>query len=108
MGFLIICTTKGCRKEVEPIYDSVTNVVSCPECLNEISNITQFAKNQMKSLGHSKKTQTKTAFAQNCPHCKKTDRPDVKDNKAYCKFCKTDLKLSAPWIQMLKANKFSE
>jgi len=108
MGFLINCTTKGCRQEVEPMYDSVTNVASCPICLNEITNITQFAKNQMKSLGHAKREDVKTAFSVKCVNCGKIDKPDVKGNKGFCKSCKCDMKLTGPFLQMMKVNKFSE
>lgn len=83
MAFLTFCSNKECRKQMEPYIDPKTDKVYCSSCDMEISNITYFAKQQMKSLKQYKPKNT-TSFAVKCNKCNKEDRPMVQKDKLFC------------------------
>jgi hypothetical protein len=104
MGFRIFCDNKGCRKEMEPVLDKADGKVYCTECAKEVHNMTEFAKNQMVSLGQVKREQKQQkAFSVKCEACKKENPPTMTKGKLYCVSCNTELtNLSAPFAQAIK------
>jgi Zn finger protein HypA/HybF involved in hydrogenase expression len=104
MPFYIQCSNKGCCKNSAALLNEETNEVFCAECDSPIPEVTHFTKVQLKSMGQTmKKRKSQTSFSIQCQSCNKTDRPTIKDNKAYCKHCKQEmLNVSGAFIQMLK------
>lgn len=102
--FVVHCDHKDCRKEMAPVLDRDTNEVLCTECDRPINSITIFAKNQMVSLGQTKKSEAKQqAFAVECIKCKKKAQPKLKDDKLLCSFCTKELdNISAPYANSIK------
>jgi hypothetical protein len=102
MPFSMNCTNKKCGKQMEPYLDPSTDKVYCSVCDNEISNITYFAKSQMKALKQFKQKIT-TSFAVKCAKCGKEVRPKLLNNDVVCGACNKILdNLSAPFKHMLK------
>lgn len=96
------CTNKGCGKLQEPYIDPKTDKVYCSLCDLEISNITHFAKIQMKTLKQYKAKKT-ISFAIKCPSCNKEDRPKVVGQDIVCVNCKKPMThLSEPFKIMLR------
>lgn len=85
--FSLNCTNKGCGKQMEPYLDPKTDKVYCSSCDNEITNITHFAKVQMKSLKQYK-PKTTTSFSVKCQKCGKEDRPILLNKDVVCSACK--------------------
>lgn len=118
MGFSIICEKKGCGKSIEPLLDPETNKVYCPcDDMCEITQLTDFAKRQMVSLGQLKnKTKERKAFSIKCPGCLREATPklktDIRDEKGllqpsqlHCPYCDAQhVHLSPPFAQVLKEN----
>lgn len=103
MTFRVFCDQKGCRKEMFPVIDKQGKVY-CTECDAEISNVTQFMKNQMVSLGQVKREQKKQqAFSVKCNSCLKENPPVLKKNELFCSSCGADMKhLPAPFAHGIK------
>lgn len=100
--FSMPCTNKGCHKLQEPYLDPKTDKVYCSLCNLEISNITHFAKMQMKSLKQYKQ-KNMTSFAIKCPKCGKEERPKVVGQDIVCAGCKKPMDhLSEPFKLMLR------
>lgn len=107
MAFSTHCTNKGCKKQsdtMEPYIDPKTDKVYCSECDGEITNLTYFAKQQMKA---SKQFKPKAAvsFAVKCKKCGKEERPKLvgKAQKIVCPACDTEhTQLSEPFKIMLR------
>jgi len=94
MAFITNCTTKGCRKEMQPYLNPLTNEVHCSECDAPIANIPVFTKNLMKTLGQVKKS-AKVAFSIRCTKCKVEALPKISDtNKLVCVSCNSPLNIS--------------
>jgi hypothetical protein len=106
MGFRTYCSNKGCGKDNEPLLNTSTNEVECSECGKPITNITSFAKAQMKTLGQIKRDSKKgQAFSIECTFCKKSSPPKIDPNteRIVCAFCNSYLDyLSAPFVQIVK------
>lgn len=93
MAFATNCSTKGCRKFMEPYVDKVTKKVYCSECDAELLNINIFTINQMISSKQFKEKSNK-AFSFKCKNCSKEDVP-LKLNKDFvCSFCKEALNIT--------------
>ncbi len=104
MPFTMQCNNKGCGKHQEPYLDPDTNIVYCSDCNQELSNITSFAKNQMKALKQFKQKQIKS-FSVKCSFCQKNDRPIIIQNVICCGACKKELtNISSTFLNMLKEN----
>jgi hypothetical protein len=101
MAFAVNCTNKGCGKLTECMLDVKTNEVFCAECDKPISNITHFAKVQLKALGQIRKDK-KENYSIKCDVCSRSARPILKDDKALCKFCSAELNVSRQFIIILK------
>lgn len=99
------CTNKGCGKHMEPYIDPKTDKVYCAQCDGELTNLTYFAKMQMKG---SKQYKQKNAlsFMVKCTKCGKEDRPKLigKDPQdVVCPHCrKSHDHLSEPFKIMLR------
>lgn len=103
MPFVIQCDNKGCHREQEPLLDVDTNQAICSECNNPITNITDFAKRQMKALGQIKKSKKEQPFAMQCMSCKKINRPSIIDDKIFCPACTKEITTaSRQFIAVLK------
>lgn len=109
MAFNVICDNKECRKDTEPVIDKRTRIVYCGICGNELKDqkiITEFAKNQMVSLGQVRRAEKKQqAFAVKCASCDRESQPklDKSGKVLQCSNCSKELKnLSPPFAQMLK------
>lgn len=102
MPFSMCCTNRGCGKQMEPYLDPRDDKVYCSICNNEISNITYFAKVQMKTLKQFKQ-KVGESFAVKCDKCGKESRPILFNDDVICSGCKKPLdKLSVPFKNMLK------
>ena len=100
--FSMPCSNKGCNKLQEPYLDPKTDKVFCSLCDREITNITHFAKIQMKTLKQYKPKNT-VSFAVKCLKCGKEDRPKVVGDDIVCAFCKKSMDhLSEPFKIMLR------
>jgi ribosomal protein L34E len=101
MPFLINCNNKGCGEFQAPYLDKDTGEVFCSACGKTLSNITQFAKNQMKTLKQFK-PKSKKSFSVKCNHCQKEERPIVLNGSLICGLCKKSLdKLTPTFTKML-------
>lgn len=102
MPFSINCPNKGCGKWQEPYLDPSDDKVYCSVCDKEITNITYFAKVQMKSLKQFKQ-KTAISFAVKCPSCSKEQRPKILNDDVVCGSCSKPLNnLSTAFKYMLK------
>lgn len=102
MPFSMICSNRKCGKQMEPYIDPKTDKVYCSSCNNEITNITSFAKVQMKSLKQFKPKET-TSFSVKCNICNKDGRPKLVNDDVVCGSCNRPLEnLSNPFKLMLK------
>jgi hypothetical protein len=87
---------------MNPYLDPMTNKVHCSDCHQEILNITQFTKSQMKSNKQFKAKQQKS-FSVKCPKCQQEDRPILTPTDIVCSFCQQPLShLSEPFKMMLR------
>lgn len=99
--FQIPCPAKGC-KSVEPFIDPKTDKVYCSSCNTEITNVTYFAKVQMKTLKQFK-VKNNTSFSVKCQSCSHESRPIIISNKLVCPSCKKPHQhLSHPFTLILK------
>lgn len=102
MPFSMVCNNKGCGKQMEPYLDPKTDKVYCSLCNKEITNITHFAKIQMKALKQFKQ-KIATSFAVKCSKCGKEARPKLLNDDVVCGECLRSLdNLSLPFKNMLK------
>jgi hypothetical protein len=102
MAFSITCTNKGCVKIQQPYIDPQTDKVFCSECDREISNISQFAKNQMKASKQFKQ-KLPSSFSVKCDKCNKVGRPNLINDELFCSSCNKPLtNLSLTFKNMLK------
>lgn len=99
---LLTCTTRGCLKQSEAKLNKDTGEVICDECGNAIEGITKFMKKSLETSGQILRGTKKQAFRALCPNCKENKSLEVKDNKAYCKDCGTQVQVSAAFLQGLK------
>ena len=102
MPFSLSCTNKGCGKTQEPYLDPKDDKVYCSLCDREITNISYFAKVQMKSLKQFRQKKT-VSFSIKCNNCGKEDRPKLLQDDVICSGCSKPLNnLSLPFKNMLK------
>jgi hypothetical protein len=59
-------------------------------------------KKSLETSGQILRGTKKQAFRALCPNCKENKSLEVKDNKAYCKDCGTQVQVSAAFLQGLK------
>ncbi len=102
MPFSIQCNNKGCGQIQNPFLDKGTDKVFCSSCNGEITNVTIFAKNQMKSLGQFG-TKKQKSFSIKCTSCSSQERPIKKENQYCCGKCKKELSIPAAFKLMLDA-----
>lgn len=102
MPFSLVCTNRGCGKQMEPYLDPKDDKVYCSICNQEILNVTYFAKVQMKTLKQFKPKLT-TSFAVKCAKCGKEARPKIVNDDIVCSGCNKIMdNLSIPFKNMLK------
>lgn len=102
MAFSMPCSNKGCGKHMEPYIDPKNDKVYCSLCDKELTNITYFAKMQMKNSKQFKPKNT-TSFSVKCPKCNKEGRPKHIKDDIVCGSCEKPLdNLSLPFKNMLK------
>ena len=99
---LIPCITKGCRKTSEAKYDKDTGDVICEECGNAITNITQFTKKALLSLGQVLRSKTKQPFQALCKNCNSMRSLFIRSKSACCGTCKKKVEVSAAFLNGLK------
>lgn len=104
MSFLIQCDNKKCLQLQAAKLDKTSNEVICQECGESITNITYFAKQQLKSLGQTiDKTKSKETFAVKCSSCSAEGKPIILNDKFCCNNCKEELdNLSHSFKYLLK------
>lgn len=96
------CTAKGCGHVMEPYLDPKDDKVYCSKCDKEITNVTHFAKVQMKTLKQFRQKKV-VSFAVKCQKCGKEDRPKLVGDDIVCIGCKKPLDhLSEPFKIMLR------
>jgi hypothetical protein len=93
MPFTMQCTNKGCGQIQSPYLDPKTDKVYCSLCDKELTQVTHFAKVQMKSLKQYKEKKGKS-FSVKCTNCNNEDRPQVNKDKYFCSSCKKELNVS--------------
>lgn len=98
---LIDCTTRGCLEKNEAKLDTSTNKVICSVCGNEI-NVTVFIKKALKDIGQVMRNNNKRPFQSFCPTCKSSKTLYIKDKKAYCEECDTQVVVSNAFLQGLE------
>lgn len=102
MPFSTYCNHKGCGDYMEPYIDQANDKVYCSKCDNEITNLTHFAKTQMKSFKQFK-PKKKLAFSVRCNNCSKEDCPKLLNNQIICPNCQKPItNLSEPFKLILK------
>jgi len=102
MAFSTHCNNKGCGKIQEPYIDPQNDKVYCSLCHGEISNLTHFAKMQMKSSKQFKQ-KSNTSFAVKCNVCGREERPKIVNGEVVCGHCSGPLNnLSPIFKNMLK------
>jgi hypothetical protein len=99
---LIVCTTKGCNETTEAKLNRDTGEVICDACGNAIANITPFAKKALNSMGQVLRSNTKKPFQALCITCKTHKELFVREDKAYCKTCSTQVAISHAYLHGLK------
>lgn len=96
------CTSKGCGETMEPYLDPKDDKVYCSKCDKEITNITHFAKVQMKALKQYRQKKV-VSFAVKCQKCGKEERPKLIGEDIVCPGCKKPHEhLSEPFKVMLR------
>jgi hypothetical protein len=102
MAFSTFCTNKNCGKHQEPYINQKDDKVYCSCCDREITNITYFAKAQMKSAKQYKQKQP-ASFSVKCNKCGVESRPQNIKDKIVCGSCSKELdNLSVAFKNMLK------
>lgn len=102
MPFSTFCINKQCGKQMEPYLDTKTDKVYCSICDQELTNITYFAKVQMKTLKQFKQKK-QIAFGVKCQKCLRDAQPIVVDDDIVCPSCKQKHEhLSEPFKIMLR------
>lgn len=92
MAFQIQCDNKKCFKLQAAKLDITTNAVICDECGGNITNVTEFAKRQLKALGQTTKhIQQKDSYSIKCASCEISGMPLLEKDKFICKGCKNEL-----------------
>jgi hypothetical protein len=99
---LITCTTKGCLKQTEAKLDRDTKEVICEECGNAIQGVTPFMKKSLESVGQVLRHVARQAFMGACKQCNQNRQLYVKDDKAYCKHCSSQVHVTPAFLQGLK------
>jgi len=99
---LITCTTKGCMATSEAKLDRDSGEVICEDCGNPIAGITPFMKKSLESVGQVLRSKAKQAFQAACKTCNQNRTLYVKEDKAYCKVCNTQVLVSAAFLSGLK------
>lgn len=105
MGFLMTCGNKGCGKTMEPVLDVQSNTVYCTNCNCQMNGITEFAKNQMRFMGQTKKEGSRhKLFGFVCPYCNKRSFPKIVAKRVVCELCDQDVesKISPQIIHGIK------
>lgn len=105
MSFVTYCDNKGCRKEMAPVIDKVTNKVYCTECGQEINSVSDFMKRQLVSLNQVKRDdKRKLPYSVKCTSCSREAPPVLNDKQELvCSYCKEPmLSLSKPFADMLR------
>lgn len=92
-----------CKTDVTPVLDVKANVVVCPDCEEELTQITNFVKVQLKAAGQIKKEkQSRKAFSVRCQVCNKEAQPKIANGKVLCSLCGNEHEhLSAPFKQAI-------
>lgn len=87
---------------MEPYIDPKTDKVYCSSCDKEITNITHFAKVQMKAMRQYKQKKV-ISFSVKCQNCGKEERPKLIGKDIVCPGCKKSHDhLSEPFKVMLR------
>lgn len=103
MTFLIQCNNQGCFQLQSSQLDVSTNQVICMNCGNEIKNITDFAKQQLKRSGQiTGKNKSQKSHAIKCTHCQLIDLPKIENDSFLCVGCNKELDISIPFKKLLK------
>lgn len=107
MPFSVLCSNKGCGKIQEPYLDPKTDKVYCALCNNEIINITQFVKHQLK-LNKQFKKQEPQSFSLKCNSCKANQRPKLVDAEIVCSNCQTPITNVSVFFKNMLIQKLKE
>jgi len=99
---LINCTTKGCLQSTNAKLDKDTNEVICESCGNPIRNITQFTKKALMGMGQFLRNKKKQPFMSLCQKCNESRSLYVKDDKAFCEKCDTQVHITSAFMVGLK------
>ncbi len=104
MPVILNCDNKGCLKSQAAKLELVSNTVICEECGGIITNITNFTKNTLKTLGQTtQKRKTNDTFSVKCNKCEAEGAPILEQNKLMCKTCKQEItNISATFKAMLQ------
>lgn len=101
MPFQMPCTNPKCGKLQSPYIDPKTDEVFCELCNMKITNITHFAKIQMKTLKQYREKK-KVSFAVKCPKCSAEERPVIVNDDIFCASCQSKMDhLSETFKRML-------
>jgi len=101
--FIINCDNKGCMKPQAAQLNVLSDEVICIECGKSITNISSFAKRQLKSMGQTTKNKKSTeTYSVKCQACEAIGMPVFKNNQFICKSCQKEItNLSDPFKILL-------
>ena len=97
---------RSCKKDVDPVLDVKADIIVCPECFTEFTNVSPYIKPQLKFFGQIKRAvKTQKAFSTKCPHCQVEAPPVVKSKDLFvCSSCGKELNLSEAFKQLVRMN----
>lgn len=99
---LIQCNNLNCRKTSEAKLNKSTDEVICEECGQVIDNISVYSKRTLLHIGQVLRTRPPQAFQKECPTCQVMRTLVLKDSKAFCEVCDTQVEVHAAFIKALK------
>lgn len=101
---LIHCTKKGCYKATDAQLNKLTGEVVCLECGAPITNVSDYTRRTLASIGQVLRAVEQKPFQIHCPSCK--GRRDVLLVEggvgAQCASCKEELRVSGAVLHAIK------
>lgn len=101
---LIQCTKKGCYKSTDARFNRLTGEVICLECGSPVTNVSDYTKRTLVSIGQILRSTERKPFQVHCPTCKgKRDVLLIESGAgALCAICKEELRVSGAVLHAIK------
>jgi hypothetical protein len=101
---LLHCHSKKCNTTRDHKLKVDTNEAVCTECSESNDRISDVMKSAMKASGELYRTVSKKSFMYRCVKCAIDRNVKIIDDKVICEVCLHPMTLSAPMIEVIKAN----